>query len=564
MSKRTIGGGRVLGSGRSLVPNAPASTSSPRPSRVFSSPTPSNLTLGSPRSSSATPVDIEDLQSRISRSNGASSSSVPRLAETASSRLACPICDEEMVTLLQLNRHIDDAHQYLEEERQVEVKDWFQIQVEKAKRFQPLAVLNQKLKGKQVFESNNGSLSPAVSHTRSTSGDSHKYIEPDEAVTRDHWQARTFQDRCFDPTCDKRLTATTGAVKCRKCGKLFCEEHTMYQMKLSRSAQHEPVRGIWCRCPGTQRDLLSSFSAIRKPNVDKAFLEVSRLEKRLSRLTNLLAKLPPDQIQSGAIKRWPLWRDDERKKIEQMTLFERRDFEEDTAKETPDLRAYRNLRQFESGIRALLPRFQKLLHILQDPDNPPTPEQLAEASKVRKRLIDAFAKYDIAARRIRDLPTQSPTQAKLQKAIHLQATNFLHLHMLPLKSLPKLLKHATPYGEASTPTSQPRALAAIKYGNYDAGLSPSSVASGNSSAISALETEEKQLKEQLAVLEEQRFFVSEMAADANRRRKFDEAKSLQSNAEDLGREIESISQRIEKLDFRSLYTSPQVPPEGGG
>jgi hypothetical protein len=28
----------------------------------------------------------------------------------------------------------------------------------------------------------------------------------------------------------------------RKCGKLFCDSHTMYQMKLSMSAQWEPIR----------------------------------------------------------------------------------------------------------------------------------------------------------------------------------------------------------------------------------------------------------------------------------------------------------------------------------
>lgn len=96
----------MLGSGRSLAPNAPTSTSSPRPSsRVASSPTPSNLTLSSPRSTAATPVDFEDLQSRISRSNGeggaAASSSVPRMpgSASASPRLACPICDEEMVRI---------------------------------------------------------------------------------------------------------------------------------------------------------------------------------------------------------------------------------------------------------------------------------------------------------------------------------------------------------------------------------------------------------------------------------------------------------------------------------
>ncbi|KAI5289118.1 Rabenosyn-5, partial [Ascosphaera aggregata] len=124
-----------------------------------------------------------------------------------------------------------------------------------------------------------------------------------------------------------------------------------------------------------------------------------------------------------------------------------------------------------------------------------------------------------------------------------------------------LLKHATPHGEASSPSAQSRALATIKYGNHDAEMSPSSIASGNSSAISALETKEKELREQLAVLEEQKFFVSEMAGDANRRRKFDEAKSLTSNAEDLGQEIEKINERLSQLDFKSLYTSPQILPQ---
>ena len=36
-------------------------------------------------------------------------------------------------------------------------------------------------------------------------------------------------------------------VNCRHCGKLFCEGHTLYQMKLSRAANHEPVRGLWYR-----------------------------------------------------------------------------------------------------------------------------------------------------------------------------------------------------------------------------------------------------------------------------------------------------------------------------
>lgn len=124
--------------------------------------------------------------------------------------------------------------------------------MDKAKRFQPLAVLNQKLKGLDVFESNDDSqLSLPTSNRNSviqtTSEQPLRPVDPDEAVTRAHWQHRGPHDVCLEPTCGKRLTMTNNGVNCRKCGKLFCEEHTMYQMKLSRSAQHEPVRGFWCR-----------------------------------------------------------------------------------------------------------------------------------------------------------------------------------------------------------------------------------------------------------------------------------------------------------------------------
>lgn len=201
---------------------------------------------------------------------------------------------------------------------------------------------------------------------------------------------------------------------------------------------------------------------------------------------------------------------------------------------------------------------------------PPTSAQIADASKVRKRLIDSFAKYDVAARRIRDLPTDSPTQQRLQKAIYQQASNFLHLHMLPLKSLPKVLKHAslpgdripsrtsspsTPVNGSPAPRPQESALASIKYNNRVAASgSTSSLASESSSAVSALEAEEKSLRERLIVLEEQKFFVSEMIADANRRRKFDEVSSLAVNVEDLSREIDRVNGMLAGLDFEGVYT----------
>ncbi len=230
----------------------------------------------------------------------------------------------------------------------------------------------------------------------------------------------------------------------------------------------------------------------------------------------------------------------------------------------PSVRAYDNLVQFERGIRMLLPRFQKLLSTLQDPDKPPTTSQLAEAAKVRKRLMDSFTQYDTAARRIRDLATDSATQQKLQKAVYQEASNFLHLHMLPLKALPKILKHATPHGNRSSiqvangrPTS---ALASIKYNDVD---NSSHLSSEQSSQISALEAEEKQLKERLIVLEEQKFFVQEMVADANKRRKFDEVAALAGNEEEISKEIDGVQNMLAGLDFEAAYTglgSPRPRP----
>lgn len=244
----------------------------------------------------------------------------------------------------------------------------------------------------------------------------------------------------------------------------------------------------------------------------------------------------------------------------QQTIFSKSDFARELAFRPPDQRAYDNLTQFEHGIRLLLPKFQRLLVALQDPEKPPSPSQLADASKVRKRLMDAFTQYDVAARRIRDLPTESSTQACLQKAIYQQATNFIHIHMLPLKSLPKIMKHASPNGMRAAPTSNGKpagALSTIRYNELTntPGSRPTSsrASSTSSAAVTALEAEEKELRERLIVLEEQKFFVSEMIADANKRRKFDEVGSLAQNVEDLSKEIDQIQGQLAGMDFAGAY-----------
>lgn len=236
MAARKLGGGRILGSGKNL---SPASAALPPRTTSIQSPSASSISVNS---SVSTSTDPQDLHSRISfdqaDENGPTSTST-------ASVLFCPICNDEMVTLLQLNRHLDDNHKNLEEFKQDEVKDWFKTQMIKAKRFQPLAVLNQKFKGLEVFESNDPPRSPNL--VPNGTPQERTPPDPDEVIKRDHWQRHGPYDRCSDPGCGRRLGSTTGNVNCRKCGKLFCDEHTMYQMKLSRSAQHEPVRGLWCR-----------------------------------------------------------------------------------------------------------------------------------------------------------------------------------------------------------------------------------------------------------------------------------------------------------------------------
>ncbi|KFX91189.1 hypothetical protein V490_06032, partial [Pseudogymnoascus sp. VKM F-3557] len=645
MAARKLGGGRILGSGKSLAP--PNTSSHARSSSLLSigeSVVSVDSNVSTPLGTSPLKDSGNDLGSRVSldsRNDGN--------AANTGSKLICPICNEEMMTLLQLNRHLDDDHRELPPVEQDEVKTWFEKQVVKAKKFQPLVVINQKLKGLDVFESNDSLAALPIQTTASSTQRTPQAVEqirqpdPDEVVTRTHWQKNGYNDVCTEPSCGKRLGPVNGNINCRKCGRLFCEDHTMYQMKLSRSAQHEPVRGFWCRCCETCyksregyndhssliKNHTDAFAALRRQKVDKHHLEISRLEKRLSKLTQLLANPPEDVVASGG-GLLSGSRNDPRKTIEQSvvtweedakvakcpfcqqefgnwtfrrhhcricgrvvcadsrtgcsseiglnvsrqtppgnmnidvrmcrdcrtTIFSRKDFEAELAHKPTVQRSYENLLQFERGIRPLLASFQKALPMLQDPDQPPSHTQLAEAAKVRKRLIDSFGKYDMAAKRIRDLPTSNETEAKLQKAIYQQASNFLHLHMLPLKSLPKMLKHASPHGSGNPRPARNGgggAVAAIKYNDIDSASQMSS-----SSSVLAMEAEEKELRERLIVLEEQKFMVSEMIADANKRRKFDEVSSLSMNMEDLSKEIDQITSMIEHLDFAGAYENGQV------
>ena len=94
MSRRTLGGGRVLGTPTALS-SAPSPSPQSRP-RVLS-PTASSVSLNSQTSASQFSTETQDLTSRISLENGDTSISAAPAAPGA--QLSCPICSEEMVRL---------------------------------------------------------------------------------------------------------------------------------------------------------------------------------------------------------------------------------------------------------------------------------------------------------------------------------------------------------------------------------------------------------------------------------------------------------------------------------
>lgn len=243
------------------------------------------------------------------------------------------------------------------------------------------------------------------------------------------------------------------------------------------------------------------------------------------------------------------------------TIFSGKDFNASLQLKPADQRAYETLRQFERGIRQLLPSFQRVLMALQPGtlENgevdlnkpPPTRAQIQEASKIRKRLIDSFGKYGIAAKRIRDLPTASPTQQRLQTAIYTYASSFLHTNMLPLKSLPHLLRNQSSRSSRSTPhLSVHSGSSGLRHTELAESDTASQAASEASTVVSQLETEEKGLREGLAVLEEQRFMVEEMLRAATRARRFEEISALNRNMDELEIEIQALKNKISGVEAR--------------
>ncbi|KAI9302102.1 FYVE zinc finger-domain-containing protein [Cunninghamella echinulata] len=223
--------------------------------------------------------------------------------------IVCPICQQACASLQALNVHIDTVHS--EEDTKGALLSWFkqaQKKVQTTLIKQPSTSTSSSpissFKSFTALDQSSTFLSQIQQLTQTELPDyfvceTERYIDN---VTRDHWQHESNHDTCYIRGCGKILNkGNNGKQHCRKCGHLFCDFHTKYEIKLNNQAQHDPENGVWAKVcgncfmeredyanhQGAIRDKSSIFLQRRAKIIDKVYLETNRLEKRLEKLARI-------------------------------------------------------------------------------------------------------------------------------------------------------------------------------------------------------------------------------------------------------------------------------------
>lgn len=126
---------------------------------------------------------------------------------------------------------------------------------------------------------------------------------PGLSIQRSHWKPQSSATKC--KLCDKPLSVKNGIVNCRKCGDLFCNDHTHYKVRLRNPKGNEKYpqydsSGVWGRCCETcyfnrQQnveinivDLTQEFKLNRQSKVESDQLYRTKIQRNFIKLTNLL------------------------------------------------------------------------------------------------------------------------------------------------------------------------------------------------------------------------------------------------------------------------------------
>jgi len=201
-------------------------------------------------------------------------------------------------------------------------------------------------------------------------------------------------------------------------------------------------------------------------------------------------------------------------------VLSRQQYIQDTRSTPIFAKLYNLLVSIEKEIEESLPQFQELILSLNNDERP-----TAEASAARKRLVEAFAHYDTAAKRIRDLPcTRGSSQDRVQTAILTRANLFLQKHMFPLQSLPKPARKTN--SGSSTPSTSTLAL--------------------NETTIDP----DSELAHALQPLLEQEALLETFVHEATAKRKFEDAQILRENLKEIRGEIDRIVANAEREQVR--------------
>ncbi|KAK8042115.1 FYVE domain-containing protein [Apiospora rasikravindrae] len=72
------------------------------------------------------------------------------------------------------------------------------------------------------------------------------YPKPTALPTKQHWKPDTDSTICDEPSCRRHFNYWTRRHHCRRCGNIFCDPHSAFEIPLDQDANYNP-RGIMSR-----------------------------------------------------------------------------------------------------------------------------------------------------------------------------------------------------------------------------------------------------------------------------------------------------------------------------
>ncbi|EEB07500.1 prevacuole/endosomal FYVE tethering component Pep7 [Schizosaccharomyces japonicus yFS275] len=500
--------------------------------------------------------------SRVSIQGSSASKETLDSAESSGRPVDCLLCGQQLTSVSQVNFHMEHAHFQNDRDQKFEdIQEWMIKTVQNASKLQSRAV--QKI------------ISPIAKYTDEDIVDNfslQRTKRTDQLVTREHWQPENSAVKCSYPGCSKTLNFLSGRIHCRKCGLVFCHEHTLYQAKLSPSAGYDSKHGIWCRVcyscfiqrpgyddtNGTTRSRFSTYSSLRKPIKEKQEINFLLLEKRVKKFENL--KLQRNVSLVGNL----LF--NEERKLEQSIVPWKDDKGTHACPVCKNPFSLQRRRRhcrlcgevvcrycvFEISITTVIPSllickncnhcyFEKLKFDMERAEAPPYLLHAQHLWTYREALLSRLHNYNAAVKRVTSFDTITAgdfNELKRKRNKFLQLS--MRFHQTALKVQDSLFlsetiervknaidQHAKYIFYECTTMLLPLPRRELVIGIHHRASSMSTMTSQASSSMKsdADEIQEKIMSEKI-VFQEQLFLVQKMIEEAKQKRKFDELKTL--------------------------------------